>query len=113
MNIMLVSVKERTREIGLRKALGATPGIITWQFLVEAVTLTVVGGLGGLALGYGLGTTIALVMKATLDVFWLPQVPAVWMVIVLGTSTALGLVFGVYPAWRAGHLDPIVALRYE
>jgi len=52
-------------------------------------------------------------MKATLDVFWLPQVPAVWMAIVLGTSTLLGLIFGVYPAWRAGNLDPIIALRYE
>lgn len=113
MNIMLVSVRERTREIGLRKALGATAMLITWQFLVEAITLTLMGGLLGLVLGYALGLGVALVLKALWDVFWLPSVPAVWMLIVMGTSIALGIVFGVYPAWRAGQLDPIVSLRYE
>jgi putative ABC transport system permease protein len=113
MNIMLVNVKERTREIGLRKALGATAGEITWQFLVEAMTLTVLGGLIGLGSGYLLGLSVATVMKFTLDVFWWPTVPATWIGAVLGTSIGLGLVFGVYPAYRAGKLDPIIALRYE
>jgi len=113
MNIMLVSVRERTREIGLRKALGATAFYITWQFLVEAITLTLVGGLLGMLLGYGLGGGIALLMKAAWDVFWLPSVPMGWIIAVLLTSVGLGIVFGVYPAWRAGQLDPIVALHYE
>jgi len=113
MNIMLVNVKERTREIGLRKALGATAAQITWQFLVEAMTLTIVGGLVGLALGYALGLSIALVLKAMWDVFWMPSVPMVWILAVLGTSAGLGLAFGVYPAWRAGVMNPIDALRYE
>jgi putative ABC transport system permease protein len=113
MNIMLVSVRERTREIGLRKALGATPGAITGQFLVEAITLTVTGGLLGLLFGYGMGGVVSLIMSATLKVSWMPQVPLVWIGVVMITSVMLGLVFGVYPAWRAGQLDPIVALRYE
>ena len=113
MNIMLVNVKERTREIGLRKALGATALQITWQFLVESIVLTLTGGLIGLALGYGLGLSVTLVMKALWDVFWAPTVPMAWVITVLGTSAGLGLVFGVYPAWRAGLLDPIDALRYE
>jgi len=113
MNIMLVSVRERTREIGLRKAVGATAAMITWQFLVESITLTLTGGALGLALGYGLGTGVSLVMKALWDVFWLPSVPLVWIAAVLATSVGLGLIFGVYPAWRAGQLDPIVSLRYE
>ena len=113
MNIMLVSVRERTREIGLRKALGATSGAITWQFLVEAITLTVMGGLLGLASGYGMGGIVSLVMSVTLKVSWAPSVPLVWIGVVMLTSVMLGLVFGVYPAYRAGQLDPIVALRYE
>jgi putative ABC transport system permease protein len=113
MNIMLVSVRERTREIGLRKALGATSAYITWQFLVEATTLTVVGGLGGLVLGYAMGGGVALLMKAAWDFGWVPQVPASWIIIVFLTCIGLGLAFGVYPAYRAGQLDPINALRYE
>lgn len=113
MNIMLVNVRERTREIGLRKALGATAAQITWQFLVEAMTLTIFGGLLGLGLGFALGLSIALVMKALWDVFWMPSVPLVWILAVLGTSAGLGLAFGVYPAWRAGIMNPIDALRYE
>jgi putative ABC transport system permease protein len=113
MNIMLVNVKERTREIGLRKALGATSGEITWQFLVESMTLTLVGGLLGTGSGYLLGLIVAVVMKAMWDVFWWPSVPFVWIAAVLGTCIGIGLVFGVYPAYRAGGLDPIVALRYE
>lgn len=113
MNIMLVNVRERTREIGLRKALGATAGQVTWQFLVEAMTLTTIGGLIGLGLGWLLGLSVALVMKSLWDVFWMPSVPSLWIAIVFGVSCGLGLVFGVYPAWRAGILDPINALRYE
>jgi putative ABC transport system permease protein len=113
MNIMLVSVRERTREIGLRKALGATPLLITWQFLMESMTLTLSGGVLGLVLGFALGGGVALVLKATLDVFWTPSVPVPWIIGVLGTSVGLGLIFGVYPAFRAGQLDPIVALRYQ
>jgi putative ABC transport system permease protein len=113
MNIMLVNVRERTREIGLRKALGATATQVTWQFVVEAMTLTLVGGVLGMALGYGLGFVVSLVMKGLWDVFWMPHVPAAWVLAVVGTSVGLGLVFGVYPAWRAGLLNPIDALRYE
>jgi putative ABC transport system permease protein len=113
MNIMLVSVRERTREIGLRKALGATSLFITWQFLVEAMTLTMVGGMIGLLTGYGLGGVAAIIMKMTLKVSWAPSVPMGWIIAVFLTSIGLGITFGVYPAWRAGKLDPIIALRYE
>jgi putative ABC transport system permease protein len=113
MNIMLVSVRERTREIGLRKALGATSVFIAWQFLVESMTLTLVGGIFGLLFGYGLGGVATLVMKLTLKVSWAPSVPLTWIVAVMLTSVGLGIAFGVYPAWRAGRLDPIIALRYE
>lgn len=113
MNVMLVNVRERTREIGLRKALGATAAQITWQFLVESSTMTLIGGLLGLCLGYGLGFAVALLMKSLWDVFWMPHVPTVWILAVMATSGGLGLLFGVYPAWRAGMMDPINALRYE
>ena len=113
MNIMLVSVQERTREIGLRKALGATPGTIAIQFLVESVTLTLVGGMLGIGIGYAQGGIVAIVMKNALDVFWQPSVPPQWILIVIVAMLVMGLGFGVYPAWRAGRLDPIIALRYE
>jgi len=113
MNIMLVSVQERTREIGLRKALGATPGTIAVQFLVESVTLTLVGGIIGIGIGYAQGGLVAIVMKNALDVFWQPSVPPQWILIVVLAMLAMGMGFGVYPAWRASRLDPIIALRYE
>lgn len=113
MNIMLVSVRERTREIGLRKALGATPGNITWQFLIEAMTLTLTGGVLGTLFGWMLGGAVALVMKMAWDIFWVPMVPLPWVIAVMCTSVGIGLVFGVWPAYRAGQLDPIVALRYQ
>ncbi|MGH9325614.1 MAG: ABC transporter permease [Terriglobia bacterium] len=108
MNIMLVSVTERTREIGIRKAIGARSSDITWQFLLEAVTLTVAGGLIGIILGWGVG----LIVRFTHPLF-APSVP-LWSV-ALGfiVSVGVGLFFGLWPAMKASRLDPIVALRYE
>ncbi len=106
-NIMLVSVSERTREIGLRKALGARTRDITRQFLFEAMTLTVVGGLVGLALGIGLAELVAVFAPIPAEVTW-------WSVaLALGVSVGVGLVFGVLPARRAGRLDPVEALRHD
>ena len=107
-NIMLVSVRERTREIGLRKAVGARQRDITRQFLVEAVVLTTVGGITGIALGI----TAALGLAAAID--QLPAVISWWSpLLAFGVSAAVGVVFGVVPARRAGRLDPVVALRTE
>jgi len=105
MNIMLVSVSERTREIGLRKALGATPNQILIQFLIEASLLSIFGGLMGLALA-GLGTwAIQSVFPA--------KITTTSILLAFGVSTAVGLIFGVAPAKRAAKLSPIEALRYE
>jgi ABC-type antimicrobial peptide transport system permease subunit len=107
MNIMLVSVTERTREIGVRKAIGARSGDITWQFLFEAMTLTGAGGVIGILVGW----LVVVALGAALD--WRAVVP-VWAVAVgFGVSVAIGLVFGVWPALKAARLDPVVALRYE
>jgi putative ABC transport system permease protein len=106
-NIMLVSVSERTREIGLRKALGARTRDVTAQFLLEAVALTGLGGLLGLGLGYGLARLVAAVSPVPAEV-------TTWSVMLaLGVSTLVGLVFGVLPARRAGRLDPVEALRHD
>jgi putative ABC transport system permease protein len=106
-NIMLVSVSERTREIGLRKALGARTRDITLQFLVEAVVLCGVGGLLGIGAGLGLAALAQAFTPLPADVTW-------WSVaLAFGTSVGVGIVFGVFPARRAGRLDPVVALRYE
>ena len=109
MNIMLVSVTERTREIGILKALGATRQNILLQFLIEALTLCMIGGLVGVALGYGLGALVS----ALLPGFPEAHVP-IWAVLLsFGFCAAVGVIFGIVPAAKAAQLDPIDALRYE
>jgi putative ABC transport system permease protein len=107
MAIMMVSVTDRTREIGVRKALGATRGDILLQFLIEAATLTGVGGLNGIAVGLGLGRAVTALMNIE------ATTPLVYTLIAVAVSVGIGLVFGIIPANRAARLDPVEALRYE
>ncbi len=107
MNIMLVTVTERTREIGIRKSLGATNGNIKFQFLVEAVIITVIGGVIGIILGYGGGMLVGKIVDIT------PSFSILSVMITVLVSSGIGIIFGVYPAGKAAKLDPIEALRYE
>ena len=107
MNIMLVSVTERTREIGIRRAVGAKKRNIMAQFIMEAVMLCQVGGIVGVVLGILGGNATAYFLKLT------PVIPMDWVVLGLVICSAVGIVFGTYPAWKAANLDPIDSLRYE
>ena len=107
MNIMLVSVTERTREIGLRMAVGAKGYDVLLQFLVEAVVLSLVGGLVGVSLGLSLSDAL------TRFLGWPTSVPADAVAIAVGFSAAIGIFFGFYPARKAAQLDPIESLRFE
>jgi putative ABC transport system permease protein len=107
MNIMLVSVTERTREIGVRKAIGARPSDILWQFLIEAVVLALTGGLLGIALGVGASVLTSLALN------WPVNISIEAVALSFGVCLAIGLFFGVYPARQAARLDPITALRSD
>ncbi len=107
MNIMLVSVTERTREIGIRMAVGARPGAIRMQFLTESIVLSMIGGLIGVFLGLSLSITISKLLG------WPTLVSSISMLVSFAFSAAVGIFFGYYPAYKAASLDPIEALRYE
>jgi len=107
MNIMLVSVTERTKEIGIRKSIGARKKSILTQFLIEAVAISLAGGVMGIIFGIGVGNLVAVMLKAALVFPW------DWAAIGLLVCSGIGVCFGFYPAWKAAALDPIEALRYE
>ena len=107
MNIMLVSVSERTREIGLRKAIGANNRDIMVQFLIEAVLMSFLGGISGIALGSGVS------MLITLFAGWTARVSLLSVILATTFSLIVGIAFGLWPAQKASKLDPIEALRYE
>ena len=107
MNIMLVSVTERTKEIGIRKALGATRFNIMFQFLMEAVVITIMGGILGIILGIIVGFGVALAIKGRF------VVPFQWMLLGIIVCIVVGVMSGLYPALKASRLDLIDALRYE
>ena len=107
MNIMLVTVVERTREIGLRKALGATAKIVVTQFLIESIILTIAGGLFGMVLG----TTLSFIISKFINLPFILDSKSI--ILSIGVSGGIGILFGWYPARKAAQLSPIEALRYE
>jgi putative ABC transport system permease protein len=107
MNIMLVSVTERTREIGIRRAVGAKKRNIMTQFIMEAIVLCEVGGVIGVALGILGGNATAFFLKVA------PVIPVDWVIFGLLICSIVGIIFGTYPAFKAANLDPIESLRYE
>jgi len=113
MNIMLVSVTERTREIGLRKALGATDYNIISQFLLEAIILTVIGGAIGITLGALISFAVSFLLSNVYSLNWQFVLPWTAVALGLGVASGIGLIFGIYPARQAGKKSPIEALRYE
>jgi putative ABC transport system permease protein len=114
MNIMLVSVTERRREIGLRKAIGAKKRHILFQFLVEAVILCLVGGALGILAGFGIGMGLAKIISAIIKaVEWPATVSTLSIIVAVGVASFIGIAFGLYPAWKAARLQPVEALRYE
>ncbi|MBD3181644.1 FtsX-like permease family protein, partial [Candidatus Poribacteria bacterium] len=115
MNIMLVSVTERTREIGLRKAIGAKRRDILLQFLVESVFLCIVGGAIGILAGFGIGIGLARIITIVIirDVTWPATISLNSLLMAVGSASAIGMLFGLYPAGKAAKLQPVEALRYE
>lgn len=109
MNIMMVSVTERTREIGIRKAIGATPFKIRLQFLMEAIVICILGGIGGIILGISVGNVIAKLISEKSSFI----VPWGWMIMGIIVCVVVGIISGIYPAYKASKLDPIESLRYE
>ena len=113
MNIMLVSVTERTREIGLRMALGAGRPTVLTQFIVEAIMLTLIAGLFGVLSGYGLAKLAAIMLEKLMEATWIAVIPLEWLIYSVLVSIFIGVVFGVYPAWKASRLDPVEAMRFD
>jgi putative ABC transport system permease protein len=113
MNIMLVSVTERTREIGLRMAVGAGRPTVLSQFLVESIALTLSGGLIGLGIGYAGAWAVSALLRQSIGGNWNPHIPALWVCYAVGVSVLIGVLFGTYPAYKASQLDPVEAMRYE
>ena len=107
MNMMLVSVHERTREIGIRKSVGADPWRVQLQFLIEAAVLSILGGIAGIVAGVGTARAISSIAG------WRTLITPSQLVLAFAVAAAVGLFFGYYPARRAARLDPIAALRYE
>jgi ABC-type antimicrobial peptide transport system permease subunit len=107
MNIMLVSVTERTREIGLRMAVGARSGNILQQFLTESVVLCFCGGIAGILVGQGISYLVRMLLH------WPTELSPEAILAAFAVSAAVGITFGYYPAWKASRFDPIIALRYE